>query len=443
MLKEHNKKFNRIFKTADLLIILGSFWAAYYLRLGMPPSFSDLPIQYQVFFPAYLMAWFYLSYRFDLYRGRRTGKLLKEAWDVAKTVVLCLVLAGGVGFFLRDYPLSRIFLLDLWILQTLTLIIFRFSLREFLKYIRKRGYNFRNILIVGWNERSANFLKWVKESPELGLRVIGFIDGPNGSHPLTNQVNHLGELKNLEPILRNQVVDEVLVFLPMKSFYSEIDEILRTCEKVGIETKIPTDLFSRNLARSTISLYGDLPVIDFYTSPKMTIQLFIKRILDIVTSGILLLLLTPVFIVVCFLIKATSAGAVFFKQTRVGYNGRIFDCLKFRTMVKNAEQLKDELIKFNEMEGPVFKIRNDPRATKVGPRPPVPEEVNQYDLKDRKRLSMRPGITCFWQINGRNRISFEKWMELDRQYIDQWSLWLDFKVLLKTIPVVLRGSGAS
>jgi len=169
------------------------------------------------------------------------------------------------------------------------------------------------------------------------------------------------------------------------------------------------------------------------------------------------------------LIKATSKGPVFFVQQRIGYNGRLFNCLKFRTMIENAEEIKKDLKKLNEMDGPVFKIKNDPRITKVGrflrktsidelpqiinvlkgdmslvgPRPPVPDEVSQYELEDRRRLSMRPGITCIWQVNGRNAIGFDKWMELDRQYIDNWSLWLDIKILAKTIPAVLRGSGAA
>jgi exopolysaccharide biosynthesis polyprenyl glycosylphosphotransferase len=238
---------------------------------------------------------------------------------------------------------------------------------------------------------------------------------------------------------------------------------------VGVEVEIPTDLFNLSLAKETISRFGDIQVIDLYTSPKMTCQLMAKRLIDVVASAILLILLSPIFTVVNILIKATSKGPVFFRQERVGYNGRTFTCLKFRTMIENAEALKTDLIPLNEMDGPVFKIKNDPRVTKVGsllrktsfdelpqlinvlmgdmslvgPRPPVPGEVSQYDLMTRRRLSMRPGITCIWQVSGRNVIPFEKWMELDRQYIDQWSLWLDFKILAKTIPAVLRGSGAT
>jgi exopolysaccharide biosynthesis polyprenyl glycosylphosphotransferase len=310
----------------------------------------------------------------------------------------------------------------------------------------------------------------IEESPDLGLRILGFLDAPNDTgNVFLLKYKLIGGLDDLEEILRNKIVDEVFVFLPIKSFYSEIEEILHVCENIGVEVKIPTDLFSLKLAKSTVSEYGAVSVIDLYTSPIITWQLLIKRLIDITASAVLLILLSPLFAVVSILIKGTFRGPVFFKQQRVGYNGRFFNCLKFRTMVENAEALQKDLLRLNEMEGPVFKIKNDPRVTKVGrvlrktsidelpqlinvlkgdmslvgPRPPIPSEVNEYVLKDRRRLSMRPGMTCLWQVKGRNAIPFEKWMELDREYIDNWSLMLDFKILAKTIPAVLRGSGAS
>jgi len=468
MLKEHTNKFNRLFRAADLILILASFHAAYLCRLGIPPFFTDLPIQYQIFFPGYLVAWFILSHRFGIYESRRLASFKKEAWDVAKTVTVCLLVGEVVGFFMRDLPLSRLFLFYLWILQVSSLLLFRFQIREFLKYIRKRGYNFRNILIVGRNERARTFFEKVNKSPELGLRVLGFIDGPIGFRTQRAEGNLLGEVKDLETILKNHVVDEVFVFLPIKYFYSEIEEVLRVCEKTGIEIKIPTDIFGRNFARATVSIYADLPVIDLYSSPKMNMQLIIKRLLDILVSASLLIVFSPVFAVVSILIKSTSEGPVLFKQKRVGYNGRIFNCLKVRTMIRNADEMKIHLLALNEMEGPVFKIKKDPRVTKVGrflrkfsidelpqlinvligdmslvgPRPPIPAEVKQYDLEDRRRLSMRPGITCLWQVNGRSNVSFKDWMKLDMEYIDKWSLLLDFKILAKTIPAVLKSSGA-
>lgn len=469
MLKQYKKPLANTFRFIDVLIILCSFYVAYGLRLGAESlNILSFPKHYQILFVTFLIAWVYFSNRFGLYSSKRLTRFNQEVLDVCKTTTICLAIATIPPFFVREYPLSRIFLVYLWVLQTGSLILFRFTFREILKYIRRRGYNFREILIVGRNDRADQLVKKIEESPEFGLRILGFLDAPNGENDVTFSPNYklMGGLGDLEGILRDQVVDEVFIFLPIKSFYSEIEKVLRTCEDVGVEVKIPTDLFSLRLAKSTTSLYGDVSVIDLYTSPKMSWQLFVKRLIDITVSTVMLVLFSLVFAVVSILIKATSKGSVLFKQQRVGYNGRVFNCLKFRTMVENAEELQKDLLALNEMEGPVFKIKNDPRVTKVGrvlrrtsidelpqlinvlkgdmslvgPRPPIPSEVNEYILKDRRRLSMRPGITCLWQVNGRNSIPFEKWMELDKEYIDHWSLWLDFRIIAKTLPALFIGS---
>jgi exopolysaccharide biosynthesis polyprenyl glycosylphosphotransferase len=472
MLKQYKKQLLTLFKVIDVLIILCSFYLAYYLRFrSLDLNLLTLQKQFLIFLPTYFVAWFYLCKRFKLYSSKRFVSFKVEAFDAWKTITLSVFAASIPAFFIRDYPLSRIFIVNIWLLQTALILSSRFMLRELLKYFRRRGYNFRQILIVGRNDRTAKFVDRIEESPEFGLRILGFIDAPNkhNGHEFSSTYRYLGGLRELERIIREQVVDEVFIFLPIKSFYSEIQGILHVCEIMGVEVKIPTDLFSYKLAKSVISVYDDISVIDLYTSPKMNWQLLVKRFIDLFCSGFGLIILAPLFVVVSLFIKATSKGPIFFKQERVGYNGRLFNCLKFRTMLENAEELKNDLLKFNEMDGPVFKIKNDPRVTRVGrilrktsidelpqlinvfkgemslvgPRPPVPSEVVQYDLKDRRRLSMRPGITCLWQVNGRNAVPFEKWMELDRQYIDQWSLWLDFKILAKTVPSVMRGSGAA
>jgi exopolysaccharide biosynthesis polyprenyl glycosylphosphotransferase len=472
MLKEYKKTLNRIYRLLDILILLLSFYAAYYLRFGpidLKPF--NLNVQYAVFFSTFLIAWFYLSSRFQVYESKRLTHFKHECWDVSKTNALCLVIATVPAFFIRHYPLSHLFLLYLWLLQTALFLSFRFILRETLKYIRQQGYNYRQVLIVGRNSRASKIAKKIKETPEFGLRIVGFIDATENENGASSScdVELMGNLYDLESILRNEVVDEVFVTLPIKSYYSKIEEIIYLCEKVGMEVLIPMDLFQFKLAKSNISTFDDIQLINFYTSPKMSWQFVVKRLIDVVGASVLLALSFPLFVGVGILIKATSKGPILFKQQRVGYNGRIFSFLKFRTMVENAEALKKDLLALNEMDGPVFKIRNDPRTTKfgrflrktsidelpqlinvlkgdmslVGPRPPVPDEVNQYVLSDRRRLSMRPGITCLWQVSGRNTIKFEKWMELDRQYIDQWSLWLDIKILASTVPAVFKGSGAA
>ena len=459
-----------MFRLADLLIILLSFYIAYSLRFGQSVNILQLPVHYTILFFSYLILWFYFSYRFQLYDSKRLAHFKYESWDVIKTTALCLVIATVPAFFIRKYPLSRLFLLYLWPLQTGVLLIFRFILRETLKYIRRRGYNYRQVLIVGRNNRASRIAQKIKETPEHGLRIIGFIDitdNKNGAGCLLDS-KLMGTLDDLERILREEVVDEVIVTLPIKSYYSRIEEIISICEETGVEVKIPTDLFKLKLAKSNISNYDDIQLINFYTSPEMSWQFVVKRLIDIVGASVLLVLSFPLFVVVGILIKATSKGPIFFKLLLVVYYVSLFSLLKFRTMVENAEAIKKDLMALNEMDGPVFKIRNDPRNTKfgrflrkssidelpqlmnvlkgdmslVGPRPPVPDEVNQYILRDRRRLSMRPGITCLWQVSGRSTIRFEKWMELDKQYIDQWSLWLDIKILANTIPAVFSQGGA-
>jgi len=340
-----------------------------------------------------------------------------------------------------------------------------------LKHMRSRGFNYRQILIVGRNERAIKLAQKIELYPELGLRILGCVDAPNGkcSHHTDYPFEVLGTLADCERIVKDYVVDEIFITLPVKSFYSEIETIIKLCETVGIEAKIPTDIFRVRSSKATISRYLDLAMIDLYTSPKMTLELIVKRCMDIIVSSFLILMLLPIFLIISVLIKATSSGPIFFRQQRVGYNGRLFTLFKFRTMVKDAERLQKKLLHCNEMDGPVFKMRDDPRVTKVGailrrtsvdelpqlinvlkgdmslvgPRPPVPPEVAQYALCDRRRLSMKPGITGIWQVSGRNKIPFRQWMDMDREYIDHWSLWLDVKILVRTIPVVLKREGAS
>jgi len=404
-----------------------------------------------------------------LYSAKRLSKFKNELFDVSKVVIICIIVGIILGFFIRDYPLSRIFLLEIFIFQLFGMITFRYALRKYLKFIRGRGYDYREVLFIGRNIRSAKMLNRINESPGYGIRILGFLDTPNNIVQSFPEHELLGDVSELEKALREKVVDEVFIFLPIKSHYSEIQQILETCEKAGVEVKLLADIFNLNLSRLMITQHEDINIINIYTAPRISWQLSAKRFLDIVVSAILLFLHFPLFLLVGVLIKITSRGNVFFLQERLGYNGRPFNCFKFRTMVENAEELKGELLALNEMDGPVFKIKADPRVTRigrflrktsldelpqlinvllgdmslVGPRPPLPSEVDQYDITDIRRLSMKPGITCTWQVSGRNKISFNKWMEMDRQYIDNWSLWLDVTILVKTITAVIKGSGAS
>ncbi|MCK5513856.1 MAG: sugar transferase, partial [Deltaproteobacteria bacterium] len=305
----------------------------------------------------------------------------------------------------------------------------------------------------------------------MGYHIAGFIDnqwkGLENFH--ISGWKLLGNLDEFQEVLGHHVIDEVVMSLPVKSYYEKISTIINICEEQGIIIRFLSDLFDLKIAKSYIDHLDDIHFLTLHSAPIEQWPLLVKRSFDVALSSIILLLLLPLLLFIAILIKLDSKGLVFFTQERMGLNKRKFKLLKFRTMVENAEKLRVELEDQKEASGPVFKIRDDPRVTRVGkwlriisidelpqlinvlkgemslvgPRPPIPSEVEQYECKDKRRLSMKPGITCLWQINGRSNISFDKWMELDKEYIDNWSLWLDMKILAKTIPAVIRGTGAT
>ncbi len=264
------------------------------------------------------------------------------------------------------------------------------------------------------------------------------------------------------------MVDEI-VFAVTRKKLDEMKQIFLLCEELGIRARVAMNFFQNRLARLEVEELEGIPFLTFTTTPSNETQLAAKRLLDVAISLLLLALSVPIIVLAAIAIKITSPGSVLFKQQRMGLNGRIFTLYKFRTMIFDAHERVSEVSHLNEMSGPVFKARSDPRITGVGrilrkfsldelpqlwnvlkgdmslvgPRPPIPEEVRSYHRWQRRRLSMKPGLTCLWQVNGRNNIDFDRWMQLDLQYIDNWSPSLDLKILLRTIPAVLLGRGAS
>ncbi|HQG45873.1 MAG TPA: sugar transferase, partial [bacterium] len=277
----------------------------------------------------------------------------------------------------------------------------------------------------------------------------------------------IGRIQDIPFIVKRVVIDRVIFVVP-RLWLHRIEEAILSCEELGISTSIALDLFNIHIARTRQTDFNGFPLLEFETFHAKEWQLFIKRIMDLAIASVSLAIFSPVLLLVAVLIKLTSKGPVLFKQTRIGLNGRKFTLYKFRSMVEDAEARKKDLLQQNEMDGPVFKIKRDPRITTigwiirktsidelpqlfnvlmgdmsvVGPRPPLICEVEDYKVWQRRRLSLKPGITCIWQVSGRNKIGFDKWMKMDLEYIDTWSLWLDVKILFKTFFVVLTGYGA-
>lgn len=330
-----------------------------------------------------------------------------------------------------------------------------------------------NAIIVGTNARSFSLAQKILENPRLNVNLLGFVDEKTRASDKPSfelfDLNILGELEGLKKILEQNVVDQVFITLPIRSYYSQIHQIIELCETIGIEANILPDLFPLDKAKLSVNKLDGISHISYRSFPANKWKGTLKRAIDIAFSATSLMFVAPIFLCILLLIRITSKGPVFFKQTRVGYHNRVFTMFKFRSMVEDAEGLRNDLVPLNEMDGPVFKVREDPRITPigrilrklsldelpqlintlkgdmsiVGPRPAIPEEVGQYDAWQRRRQSMKPGITCFWQVLGRNEISFSEWMKLDLKYVDNWSFKLDLRLMLKTIPAIWRGHGAA
>ena len=276
-------------------------------------------------------------------------------------------------------------------------------------------------------------------------------------------------VSELESIMAYQPIDEVLVALPANKYRPLVEAIVRHCEEQGVVVRVRAEMFDLQVARSYVDELEGLPVVTIRSGPDDDWRLLAKRVIDILGSVVLLIVLAPLLAAVAWLIRADSPGPVLFAQERIGLNKRRFSLWKFRTMVDGADERQAELEHLNEVEGPVFKIKNDPRITRigkflrrfsidelpqlfnvlkgdmslVGPRPLPVRDVERIDISAHKRrFSIKPGITCLWQVNGRSNVDFEHWVRLDLEYIDRWSLGLDLIILLKTIPAVVKGPGA-
>jgi exopolysaccharide biosynthesis polyprenyl glycosylphosphotransferase len=336
-----------------------------------------------------------------------------------------------------------------------------------LRAVRRIGRNFRNVLIVGSGPRAAYVKRAIDSRPDWGLRVIGFVDEYDSAVDASLHNAKLFKLDAMPYLLRDQVVDRVIIAYP-RSMLSMLSPVVAVCASAGIPFTMLADLFGDFLPPPKVTRFGSLAALEFAPVHHDPLMLMVKRGVDIVGAVIGLLLSAPIVALAAIAIRLDDGGPVFFRQIRCGLNGRPFTMLKLRTMFVGADAEKDGLAGLNECDGPIFKCRNDPRVTRagrllrslsidelpqlfnvltgdmslVGPRPAVPLEVVQYQTFERRRLSMRPGITCLWQVSGRSNIGFDRWVQLDVKYIDSWSLGLDFLVLLKTIPAVLRRDGA-
>jgi exopolysaccharide biosynthesis polyprenyl glycosylphosphotransferase len=417
-------------------------------------------------------AWFTLFNSLVHYETNRLKSLRSQVVDVIKATTasaFLLMVAASVFGFSR---ISRETVVIFWLIASSLCVLTRLLLRWTLMAVRRSGYNYRHLLILGFNEQAVQMARRIDANPVLGYKIQGFIsehDEPASRPALETNYLVIGSFKDLQAILEKGPVDEIILCVPFMQHVAVASEAVRLAQELGIVVRFfPDKSDSKLLSRLHVERFEGDYVITLFRE-QMLMQLLLKRVTDIVLSLAGLIVLSPLLIIVALIIRLTSPGPVLFAQERVGMNKRLFKLYKFRSMYVDAEERRRELEHLNEMDGPVFKIKNDPRVTPigrfirktsidelpqllnvlrgqmslVGPRPPLLSEVDRYDWLYRRRLSIKPGITCLWQISGRNEVTFKQWMEMDKAYIDNWSLWLDFTILAKTIPAVLLRKGAS
>jgi exopolysaccharide biosynthesis polyprenyl glycosylphosphotransferase len=407
-----------------------------------------------------------------LYRSMRLSSRQVEMIDILKATTIytaCFVIFGWL-FSIRMVTIP--FLAIFWALSTLILGVARMTIRFVAARLRSRGKDLRYMLILGTNPRAVEFAHRISTRLDLGYRFLGFVDDDWPGFPDLSEGSFkvVSDYSGLAQYLRHNVVDEVAVYLPFGSFYRHSSEVASLCQQHGVTMRFNSDIFGLKSARWRAEEFDGDQYIATCTGARELWPCTVKRTFDIAISACALLFVSPIMLLAAIGIKLTSPGPILFSQERIGLNKRRFKILKFRTMVPNAENLMAVLEKHNEVTGPVFKIANDPRITPigkflrrssidelpqllnvlkgdmslVGPRPlPVRDYEGFNEDWQRRRFSVKPGITCLWQVNGRNGISFEQWMLLDLKYMDEWSLWLDLKILAKTVPAVFRGVGAA
>ena len=465
-----HRKARVLFALSDVLIAALAFEAAYQTRvvLHLERAFYLTVERKALVLAGALAAWVAIGLWLEVYEKLDIGNprvILRDAARQCSYGVLCLI----VFEYVFRLDLSRFFLVLFSVYAWVLLLLFRLMAGRVVGVIRREFAAPHFVMVVGTGPRAVHLAKGLEQSSEYGVRLRGFLsEGPVAPPEIQLRASYkVLPIADLQSILRQHVVDEVIFAVGSESL-AELEEVFLMCDEEGVRTRVAVDFFPH--VNSTVSLerFGETPLLTFSAAPYDEIRLLLKRMTDVAIAAAGLVVLAPWMAAIAILIRLTSPGPVIFRQVRCGLNGRLFLFYKFRSMVENAEELKKDLEHLNVRET-AFKIPRDPRLTAigrflrkfsidewpqlwnvlrgdmslVGPRPAVPGEVEQYKRWQRRRLRMRPGLTCLWAVSGRDNVDFETWMKLDMQYIDNWSLALDWKILLRTIPRVLTGRGAN
>ena len=431
------------------------------------PVVQDMSPYISVLF-GILPGWAFALYATNTSDFRSTYREMSVRY--ARAIGIGLAIFLSAFFLLKLQFIARTFVVMFAVSNYMLLLLGRFIVMESAAFVRHKRVDGHRVVVVGCGDNGRSVARHITSQPPWNVRLLGHLSVPGDDPESTEIIEYLGPVDGLAEVLDTTPVDEVLFASPNMNDET-LANALHACDERGVDVLLPLPPSIPQRSRVELCTIDgfDAPLLGLRRTPTSEVGLALKRGMDVVVASIMLLLASPVMLLTAIVIKLTSDGPILFQQERSGRNGRRFTMFKFRSMVVDAEKRKKELAHLNEMSGPVFKIRRDPRVTRigqlirktsidelpqlfnilrgdmslVGPRPPLPSEVEQYQPWQRRRLSVKPGLTGLWQVSGRNNVDFEEWMAMDLRYIDDWSLWLDMKIILQTVPAVLFRAGAS
>ncbi|MEP7360063.1 MAG: sugar transferase [Chloroflexota bacterium] len=466
MIRRYTTALRALLMASDFMAAAALFVAVSIARYAATwvEDWSTLGLDGRLAAAAYGGAWVILVWLGGLYRLRARWSLRADAIGLLRAAGVLALVVITLLFVVHISDASRLLVGVLLAATAALAVVTRVLLRWLLTGARRRGYMTRFVLMVGANPGAQDFADRIERHGDLGLQVIGHLDAGDATADLTRPV--IARLDDIERVLHEQVVDEVAICLPVER-WDMVEPVTRLCAGEGRAVRIPGDGRGPLVAGARTEDFDGLTVSSLVYGPDRAVALFLKRAADAILAGTFLVVLSPLFALLALQIRWRDGGPVLFRQTRVGLNGRRFTLLKLRTMLPDAELRRGDVEHLNEVRGSAFKLTNDPRLTRsgpllrrtgldelpqlwnvvrgdmslVGPRPPLPDEVEAYDVWHRRRLSMKPGITGLWQVSARREAEFDRWVALDLEYIDRWSLWLDLKILLRSVPAILAQEG--
>jgi exopolysaccharide biosynthesis polyprenyl glycosylphosphotransferase len=457
----------------DLALVNGSFLLAYLIRypLGFPSRVSEFNyVPLRDFLPADLTLTLFVAVILPytgLYRRSRGVAWASKLSSIFSGMTVSIGLLIVSSYLSRLYAESRGLYLIVWGLAIVLLALDKLALGWLRTSLHKRGVGVENLLVIGGSDMAKMMMQHVAASPGLGYRLMGFLDDFSYPDGRFGRFAHLGRIDQLASVVDASDISEVIIALPTAA-HQKVWDVVNRCQEQNVRYRVVPDLFEMSLSRLDVDDIAGIPLIGFRESAIAGPNLVLKRALDIALSLLICILSLPLWILVPIAIKLDSRGPVLFRQIRVGRDGRHFTFFKFRSMRQGADTEWQDLRALNEVDGPILKIRKDPRLTRigkilrrtsmdelpqvlnvlrgdmslVGPRPPLPAEVIQYEPWQLKRLSVAGGMTGLWQVSGRSHLNFEEMVMMDLYYIENWSLGLDLKILLRTVPAILKGTGS-